>query len=335
MEAVRVIYDGIVARRSYSEIARALDEAGYPPPGKDKWRPERVRDIVSNHIYKGDYIYGQKPGRRLVPHTEIPDDCLDNLAVIHRGFISPAPISEEQWTQANKVFAERSEKSRQHRASKPHYLLTRLLFCSSCGSPLHGHRQAHRQRSGRVSMYRHNRPRAGRPPCDHENRYLRAAPLEDVARRATEHFLQSDVLVNEARRALEQLQDNEEGDDTTEALRVARETLDSALEAAIAANVRAAQAVTKTDIEIHSKTVRRMSAAVDEARASVEGLEARGQALRSAAAAIPQLERSLGTLREMYSNGSPEDQKRVVGAVIERMEVHFDTDSMSLRIRAA
>ena len=333
--AVRVIFDGVIARKSFAQIVRELNDGRYPTPAEGPWQPQRIKEIVTNPLYMGDYVFGRRFGGEPVPHTRVDCDSAISVPVIHRGFVTPAPISPERWALANDVITAREEKRTQVKASHPRYLLSRILVCARCGSGLYGHRQAERQGVGRVVMYRHPAVRSGRPDCPFVNRYLHAAPLEEAARDATLKYLESTEVLELARRALAQLREGEVGDDTAAAIRTAEVRVREARAAAVEANVRAARATSAADKLIHADTVVFLTRELEDTEAHLAHLQQKAAALEAAAAQLPKMELDLETLRQAYLQGSADDQKRVVNEVIEHMQADLRTDTIHIRIRAA
>jgi hypothetical protein len=74
---------------------------------------------------------------------------------------------------------------------------------------------------------------------------------------------------------------------------------------------------------------------VEDAESHLEHLRQKAASLTMAAARIPKLELELETLRTAFYRGTHEDRKRVVAAVIERMEADLLSDTITVRVRAA
>lgn len=332
--AFRFIFDSVVERKHDAQIARELNELKYPTPGNGPWLPKMIREIVTNPLCKGDYIFNRALEGEPVIYSGIDPEVDLTTPVIHSNFVPEPPISRELWDLANEILAARLTATHGAKASSPRYLLTRLLFCDYCGSGLHGHRQALRKIAGRVMMYRHPPTRVGLPACPHENRYLHAEPLENAAFEATSRYLESDEMLQLSRTILEDLETAARSSDGELSLADAESSYLVAEAAAISANTRAATATSEMEVAIHAATVKQMMAKMVEAGQHVTHLREKAVALAKAAARIPMVETELQVLRDAFCQGAPDDRKRVVSAVIERMDVDLSTDTVRLRVRA-
>ena len=99
-EVVRLIYRMFMEGKAPSYIARHLTEQNIPSPaGKEKWRPETVRSILTNEKYKGDALL-QKTFRTdfltkksKVNEGEVPQYYVDHS---HPAIIDPAMFDAVQ-----------------------------------------------------------------------------------------------------------------------------------------------------------------------------------------------------------------------------------------------
>ncbi len=331
LAAIQAIFVGIVARKCDTAIARELNEGKYPTPASGPWIPSIIRQIARNPIYMGDYVF-----KRELPGTPIPYSSIDSSDPVDRPI-----IPRELWLLANEILDSRAAVAQQAKASHPRYLLTRLLTCSYCGSNLFGHRQIRRVKTNaRVTAYRHHPLRskgavASGESCPFVNRYVRAEPLEEAALEATARFLESGEIVAIARATLREMERSEKETSAVESMDEAEARFKRAESAALEANIRAARAASLAEKAIHDATMKLMIKDMDDAQTHMQHLREKAADLAKALERIPKLEAELAILRNTFREGSPEAKKRVVAAVIERMDIDLSTDTVTIRVRAA
>ncbi len=336
---VRRIFEGILARNAYAHIARELEAAGAPRPGREPWSPNLIRDIARNPIHMGDYVHGRTRHRGTpTPASEVNSEAHSSGAVLLASFVEEPPVSTADWTLAQVVMDGRAEVERQRKRSSPAYLLTSILRCAACGNALSGHRQA--LRGGvRVRMYRHcpARSRAGRaePPCPHVNRYVPAEPLEAAALQATRIMLNSDEALRVARVELTRLSENTGSAAHHSALEESEAKFAAAMRAAAEANVRAARATSEIEQQIHDETVRALACEAEVLKTRVKALRAEQACIAEVEARLPAMEKRMASLVETFEAGTPDGQKTVVAAVVETMLVCFVENAVEIRVLAA
>ena len=128
-ETVRLIYRMFMEGKSPSYIARYLTGQGIlSPAGKNQWRPETVKSILSNEKYKGDALL-QKTFRTdfltkktKINEGEVPQYYVDHS---HPAIIDPALYDAVQIEMKARVRPGR-------RNYTPHFFSGRI-YCAECG----------------------------------------------------------------------------------------------------------------------------------------------------------------------------------------------------------
>ena len=128
-EIVRLIYRMFMEGKSPSYIARHLSGQGIPSPaGKDQWRSETVKSILTNEKYKGDALL-QKTFRMdfltkktKINEGEVPQYYVDNS---HPAIIDPALFDAVQ--------VEMKERTRPGRRNYTPHFFSGRIYCMECG----------------------------------------------------------------------------------------------------------------------------------------------------------------------------------------------------------
>ena len=131
---VRRIYREYLEGQSLIQIARGLEADGIlTGAGKERWRPETVKKMLSNEKYIGDallqktYTVDFLTKKRVKNEGHVPQYYVENS---HEGIIPKdlfMQVQEEMIRRANM----RAGKKRRVYSSK--YALSSLVFCSKCG----------------------------------------------------------------------------------------------------------------------------------------------------------------------------------------------------------
>jgi DNA invertase Pin-like site-specific DNA recombinase len=109
-EAVREIYRQILAFVSCYRVALDLEERGFPRTRGGAWQRERVWSIVTNPLYRGEYLVDKKRG--LVVKV-------------------PAIVTDEVWFAAQEALKQRRSYPVPRRRHVN--LCERIAFCGTCG----------------------------------------------------------------------------------------------------------------------------------------------------------------------------------------------------------
>lgn len=204
IEAVRKIFQWMADERcTYAEIARRLNDQGYPPPnkpttrkkacserGSPRWRSTAVRYILQNPIYVGDFLWARSRPGDVTPHDQAVEE--EEYPIIHRGFMPEALVSRELYDRVQEIIDGNGKKGAQRRERSNRYLLSGILECAQCGAQWYGHGRPDKD----LFYYRHAQPRPGRvsqpvqqQECPHRNRYVRQSAVEGpVIEGALDHF---------------------------------------------------------------------------------------------------------------------------------------------------
>jgi len=126
---------------SLHNIADALNADGIPSPrGRQLWRKNTIQRILLNEVYRGDAVWGRRQtgkysarqgseivGRRRGAKVERVDPIVHPDAV-------PAIVSRELYERVQRLMKERAKATRPQAAVRP---LSGLVFCGTCGRPMH------------------------------------------------------------------------------------------------------------------------------------------------------------------------------------------------------
>jgi site-specific DNA recombinase len=190
---VQRIFAERLAGRSYSAIARLLNEGGIPSPSAvdrarnshrdtNGWAASAVRAILTNPRYTGHEVWGrQRRDYDLLDPTAPADGHVRRMRWNARDswIWSPEPTHEalvdrEDW---DRVQAAQSREPRAQRRQETRYLLRGRVRCAICGRRMTGTNQGNRRRYYRCEL-RRSRPGA---PIDHPvDVYVREQPLVEA-----------------------------------------------------------------------------------------------------------------------------------------------------------
>lgn len=128
-EVVRFIFSEYLAGKTFSVIARELDEKGVKSvTGKEHFHPMSVRRILCNEEYTGCQIYQQAyaktPRKQKLNHGELPMYRVDDH---HEAIIDP-----ETFAAAQAMRAERGKNNLHEKRNPAPY--SGMVWCGKCGS---------------------------------------------------------------------------------------------------------------------------------------------------------------------------------------------------------
>lgn len=330
--AIRLIFDGLESGRSLREVAADLIKQGMAAPGTRGWTAQVVWNIARNPLYKGDWHFGRTTHD--APPVEVEAaNLMGTGAIIVRGFLPDAPITQTQWDLVQRILDGQDEMSRKRRASRPEFLLTGILRCAGCSARLHGHTNP--RTKGSVRMYRHEPPRRkDAVECEHANRYLQAHPLEESALLITQRCLEDDVLTQLAREEIERKADELECPSRAGEIAAARKAISRLERAAATGSRRELEAETEEEREVYAATVREVSAELAAARMRLAAMESAEATLAATVERLPRITDKVLELREVLANNTPKERKRVVAALVETIRVDFGAGRTEMRVRA-
>ncbi len=133
-EIVRLIFQMSADGYGYGETIDRLNILGYKTKQGNAFGKNSLYDLIRNERYKGTYIFNKRSkANRFNKRNNHKYKSDDEIIRIENG--CPAIVSESLWNRANAV--KKATRCSYTNAKNP-YLLTGLLYCSECGSKLHG-----------------------------------------------------------------------------------------------------------------------------------------------------------------------------------------------------
>jgi site-specific DNA recombinase len=311
-DVVRQVFQMAAEGKSCQKIADWLTAVGVPTSKQNRagiWRPNGVRVIIRNPIYKGVLQWGRhrvlkdKVGKKVLKAN--PPDKVVTATV-------SAIVSEELWERANNALHQNQLLAMAH--SKTDYLLSGRIVCALCGCKYAG-RGTHYACIGRHCAKRiwGNT----RPPCE-----ARPIRREDIDGAIWHHiavfFNRPGAVINELEQqialgaAAGQTIVNDIG-----VLGARRERLDNAEAVALRQLTRGMISEGQYDTEIAS--IRREEAAIDE---QLVALRKQAEDRDANARALGEARSLLETLRSKVEGPLPfERQRRIVDALVENITV--------------
>lgn len=148
---LRELFEGLAQGGTMTGLAQALNERGVPAPRGVRWRPNTVKAIVQNPIYKGQAValrYQSHRGTRDRSRRSMKSRPTSEQVALPAD-VAPALVPAHIWQQANAQLAA-AHASSWRRNPEPELYLLRAghVFCGSCGSAMVA------LRSGRHPSYR-------------------------------------------------------------------------------------------------------------------------------------------------------------------------------------
>ena len=147
--AVKIIFDMYINNHSYLEIMNALNKLGYKTKKGNDFTRNSFYEILNNERYVGVYFYSKEDynGFKSKRNYHKKKDKKDVIR-IENGV--PAIIDKSTWEKVqNKMMFNKNNNRRKKNGRL--YLLTGLIFCGDCGSPMNGTRRSNSK--GSVYFY--------------------------------------------------------------------------------------------------------------------------------------------------------------------------------------
>ena len=201
----------------YAAVADVLNREGIPGPRGNGWCGSTVRSILLNTAYTGIVEFGKKyKGKYHRVRRDRPQEFeyLDE-GKLNQGknpkdewFVEPdrheALISEKEWTEVQAALRIRSRGStKTSRSKRRTYLLSGIIRCGNCGSPLHGDTQRNRLRA---EYYRYTCAGAKkRGTCHCFRNSIPGAAAEEFVLKEVRHYLVLPCVKESLREGLEKL----------------------------------------------------------------------------------------------------------------------------------
>lgn len=158
-EAVRIIFEMYADGEGYTSIINTLNANGYKTKVGHSFGKNSLFEILRNEKYRGVYTYN-KSSRKTAKGTYNRHAYKDDSEVIRIENGCPRIVSDDLFNRARKRQSENQREASANR-NRQKYLLSGLVFCGKCGSPMH----ANRRRKDSQLTFRCNR-KAQTIKCD-------------------------------------------------------------------------------------------------------------------------------------------------------------------------
>lgn len=137
--AIKKIFEDYISGKSYQEIINELHELGYRTKTGKLFKKNAIHSILKNEKYVGTYIFNKTKRVKNINGGQrniIKDD--EDIIRIENGM--PAIITKEQFEKVQEKLKINYKYSQTFK-TKEVYLLTGVLICGKCGSPMHGRKR--------------------------------------------------------------------------------------------------------------------------------------------------------------------------------------------------
>ena len=138
-EAVKIIFEMYADGEGYTSIINTLNANGYKTKLGRPFGKNSLFEILRNEKYRGVYTYN-KSARKTAKGTYNRHAYKDDSEVIRIENGCPRIVSDELFNRARKRQNENQREASTNR-SRQKYLLSGLVFCGICGSPMHANRR--------------------------------------------------------------------------------------------------------------------------------------------------------------------------------------------------
>ena len=176
VDAVRMIFDSVLAGEGYGEIIHKLNSMGYKTRGGKPFGKNSLYEILRNEKYRGVYIFNKiesrDVNRRRNNHKH---KSVDDMIRIEDGI--PRIIADDVWDGGQAILNTRARRRPSNNTSKETYLLTGKIVCGECGHSFTGARHfSGRSKLKYVCYQCSNRKRTASLAC--RNKEIRREYLE-------------------------------------------------------------------------------------------------------------------------------------------------------------
>jgi site-specific DNA recombinase len=131
---VRKIFEMYVDGPGYTNTLEYLNSMGFHTKRGGKFGQNSLHDLLKNEKYVGRYIYGMREDTIVNGKRHIVKRPPEEWTVIENAI--PAIIDEELFSKAQAKLARNKKAPGQYKA-KEVYLLSGIIRCGECGSPMH------------------------------------------------------------------------------------------------------------------------------------------------------------------------------------------------------
>ena len=175
-KAVVMIFEMYADGSGYTEIINTLNKKGYKTKLGNKFGKNSLFEILRNEKYKGIYTYN-KSARKTAKGTYNRHAYKDDNEIVRIQDGCPQIVSDELFERVAKRQQENRRDCSNNR-DRQKYLLSGMVFCGKCGSPMH----ANRRRKESQLTFRCNR-KAQTISCDSKEinmAYLESYVLDEL-----------------------------------------------------------------------------------------------------------------------------------------------------------
>ena len=127
-------YEMKASGRSYMEIAAYLNGIGARTRRGQGFTKNSFHDLFKNEKYKGVYVYNRAAPKTAGKRNNHLNKSDEDIIRIEGGI--PRIVSDELWNEVNMQMKDRTMNAR-HKAKRT-YLLSGIIYCGECGSPMSG-----------------------------------------------------------------------------------------------------------------------------------------------------------------------------------------------------
>ncbi len=152
---VRAAFEMKANGKSYGDIAEYLNGIGARSKAGKKFTKNSFHDLFKNEKYKGVYIYDRAAAKVGGKRNNHATKSEDEIIRIEGGM--PQIVDEETWDYVNHMMGDRTMNAR-HKAKRT-YLLSGIIACGECGSPMSGNTRRAGRNKTEYSSYECNRRR--------------------------------------------------------------------------------------------------------------------------------------------------------------------------------
>lgn len=316
---------------SVESAERAMDATTRP------WLPATVGHILRNPIYCGDLVWSRTTRGHLGEPVDVRAANLDDAkeALIAIDFIKGAPISRARWMALQELLDDSSHGKAGRRPSNPAYLLTGLLRCQTCGATFTGFTKAV---SGR-RYYRHHQHgsterREHVLACPGRARYVDADALEAAVLDVFHQALADERLAQLAEAEVNQHLERGGSDDRQEQIRLATDAVQALERQHRNAGRMVVEATEDAEMWMYNELQREVAAKLVAKRAELDALRGELELAERAREKLGESRTDRLQLRHAFAAATPDERKRLVRQVVERVLVDGVNHGAELVVRA-
>lgn len=123
-ELVKLIFKRVIENKGLKEIVKELNSQGIASPRGNTWSKTTLHGILTNELYTGTLIWGQRSSKGLPPVR------VENAI--------PAIVNKDDFQRVQTLLKSRTPKVIHPRRVASHYLLSGIVKCGHCGRTLVG-----------------------------------------------------------------------------------------------------------------------------------------------------------------------------------------------------